>query len=640
MLRARLFKSFAALVIMFGAVSMIFATRMVRSRVVVEAQNQVRLNLNSARAVFDNELQRLSTVLQLLAYKRELAEMCAARTWQDPEIRDRLAAMRHKFQLDFLAVVDHRGRTVLRTAPPFQTGDARGDDAIIHQALQGTPAAGAAVFNADELALEAEALPERAAMPTTAPDFKETRAMVLEAAVPIMLEGRVAGAIYGGILLNRNEHLVDKIRETVYRDETYQGQPTGSATVFLDDMRISTTIRQKDGTRALGTRAAGEVIERVLGSELAWLGRACIIGKCYLTAYEPIRDLRGNTIGMLYVGMLEKPFLDLQHGIIWRYALLFAVFIALALIIAYTTANRLARPLHLLAGAAKAVTGGNYPPPLPADNVSDETGILIKTFNQMTSKLNEREQTLKNANESLQATNRNYMEMLGFVSHELKSPVGTILNYVYLLNEGKLGNLTDKQSRAVRNIDNNIKLILEMIRHYLNLSRIENRELQPAPASLDVNADVLQPLLENYAPELEEHQITLDNRIPDGTMLYADINMTREVFENLISNAIKYGRAGGKLELDCRPLDRMTEISVKNEGEGIPADKLGLLFRKFSRLDTHRHIRHQKGTGLGLFITRNIVEAHGGKIEVESVPEQWTVFRFTLPADRKNNKER
>ncbi|MCA1809972.1 MAG: hypothetical protein LC725_11075, partial [Lentisphaerae bacterium] len=118
MLRARLFKSFAALVIMFGAVSMIFATRMVRSRVVVEAQNQVRLNLNSARAVFDNELQRLSTVLQLLAYKRELAEMCAARTWQDPEIRDRLAAMRHKFQLDFLAVVDHRGRTVLRTAPP------------------------------------------------------------------------------------------------------------------------------------------------------------------------------------------------------------------------------------------------------------------------------------------------------------------------------------------------------------------------------------------------------------------------------------------------------------------------------------------------------------------------------------------
>ena len=76
----------------------------------------------------------------------------------------------------------------------------------------------------------------------------------------------------------------------------------------------------------------------------------------------------------------------------------------------------------------------------------------------------------------------------------------------------------------------------------------------------------------------------------------------------------------------------MVEFRVRNEGEGIPADKLGLLFRKFSRLETSRGIRRQKGTGLGLFITRNIVEAHGGTIEAESVPDQWTAFRFTLPA--------
>jgi len=124
------------------------------------------------------------------------------------------------------------------------------------------------------------------------------------------------------------------------------------------------------------------------------------------------------------------------------------------------------------------------------------------------------------------------------------------------------------------------------------------------------------------------HGIRLDNQIPP-MRIRGDTNMIREVFENLVSNAVKYGRQGGTITLRGTALDRFVQFAVRNEGEGIPTDKIGTLFSKFSRLKTHAS--HPKGTGLGLFITKAIVEAHGGQIEVESVPEQWTEFRFTLP---------
>jgi len=126
--------------------------------------------------------------------------------------------------------------------------------------------------------------------------------------------------------------------------------------------------------------------------------------------------------------------------------------------------------------------------------------------------------------------------------------------------------------------------------------------------------------------------VRVENGIPDQVVLRADLNMTREVFENLISNGIKYGRDGGALALRAQARDGFVEFAVRNEGTGIPPDKQKVIFEKFTRLEDDQAIRRQKGTGLGLFITRHIVEAHGGRIEVESRPQGWVEFRFTLPA--------
>ncbi len=183
----------------------------------------------------------------------------------------------------------------------------------------------------------------------------------------------------------------------------------------------------------------------------------------------------------------------------------------------------------------------------------------------------------------------------------------------------------------MKNVDGNVKLIVEMVRHYLNLSRIENGELDPITTRVEVAEDVLIPLLESFEAGAWEYNINLVNHVDKDIVLKTDFNMTREVFENLIGNAVKYGREGGKISIDAQPEGDFIRFNVLNEGEGIPQNKIDTLFKKFSRLETDSTGRKQKGTGLGLFITKAIIEAHGGSIQAKSKHHEWVDFQFTLP---------
>jgi two-component system NtrC family sensor kinase len=448
--------------------------------------------------------------------------------------------------------------------------------------------------------------------------------MVMQAAVPIKNGNRIVGIVYGGRLINRNHDLIDRIHDAVYKDELYKGTPMGTATIFLHDSRIATTVRRTNGNRALGTRVSKEVADRVLDNGKAWIGDAFVVEDWYITAYEPIRDGFGEIVGMLYVGILKKPFGHTARNIALVYVFLSLFVLLVALVVAFILAGRLAQPIHRLVAASNSMSNGSKPSPVTTEHACHETSALIQAFNQMTDKLAEREQKLT-------ALNRSYMDMLGFVSHELKSPVATMMNYVYLLQHQKLGPLNEKQMKAVRSISSNSTRLVEMVRHYLNLSRIENAELEPVKSRVDINDEIISPILESMEGELAEKGMRVENRIPNGTLVYGDKNMMREVFENLLSNAYKYGRDGGEIMLGSEVSGDFLQFRVRNEGEGIPPERMNELFRKFSRLEESEMARKQKGTGLGLFITRNIVEAHGGTIRAESEPGQWTEFILTLP---------
>lgn len=638
MLKTKLFQAFAALAIVFGLLSSIIGIQIIRKRVMGEAQNQVSLDIGSAWAIFNSKLHDLETVLDLVAIKKIVVDAASEHDWASQDIQQRLETIRTSFGLDFLTVVSPEGQVVLRAAPPYRTGDFQKQNPVVARALKGDHASGVTLMSQPELDLEADGLAEKAFLvlektprARASPLTEESRGMVLATGVPIFKGPQLLGAVYAGVLLNRNQDLVDRMTEVIYKNEQYKGLAMGTATIFLKDCRIATTVRLPNGNRAIGTRVSKEVADRVLDNGLPWIGPAFVVKEPYLAAYDPVRDFNGEVVGMLYVGRLERPFTALGRNIMFRYAGLSIFGLAAALVLAFIMAGRLANPIHRLVEASQRMRKGEPHNPVECRSSCGEIENLVVAFNEMAKALEEREAKLKETNEAVSALNTSYMDMLGFVSHELKSPVASIMNYVFLLRQQKLGPLTPGQEKAARNIETNSKRIVEMVRHYLNLSRIETGELHPVPTRVAVAEEVVLPLLEAGEADLQARRMRLENRIAADLRLKTDLNMTREVFENLISNAIKYGRDDGLLRLDAQRRDGFVEFSVFNEGPGIPPDKLETVFQKFMRLEEADGTRRQKGTGLGLFITRHIVEAHGGRIGVESEPGQWVRFHFTLP---------
>jgi signal transduction histidine kinase len=224
------------------------------------------------------------------------------------------------------------------------------------------------------------------------------------------------------------------------------------------------------------------------------------------------------------------------------------------------------------------------------------------------------------------------MDMLGFVSHELKAPLGSATLGLYSVKDGFLGALSAEQRRVLGSVGQNLDFLNEMVKHYLDLSRLEKGELSVRKGWVRLCDEVVEPVLETLAAPLERKRMSVENGLAPGLQVHADRDLLRIVYDNLLSNAAKYGREDGWIRLGAQLEGGSIVLTVENAGEGIPRDQCDRLFKKFSRL---RHVEEtrQKGTGLGLFICKEIVEQHGGSIGVDSEEGSWTRFAFTLPLE-------
>ncbi len=184
---------------------------------------------------------------------------------------------------------------------------------------------------------------------------EETSGMALAAAVPVFSGGDLLGILYGGVLLNRSQSMVDTVRDTVFQQEIYKGRSIGTATIFLEDLRISTNVLNPNGQRAIGTLISKEVKERVLDQGRRWTGRAFVVNDWYITAYEPIEDIHGKRVGMLYVGVLEEKYKDIQRNALSIFIMLTALGMLLAIALGYVLADKIMRPVHGLIKASRQV---------------------------------------------------------------------------------------------------------------------------------------------------------------------------------------------------------------------------------------------------------------------------------------------
>ncbi|MCD6257264.1 HAMP domain-containing protein, partial [Candidatus Aerophobetes bacterium] len=365
-----------------------------------------------------------------------------------------------------------------------------------------------------------------------------------------------------------------------------------------------------------------------------------VVNNWYISAYEPIYDPDHGIIGMLYVGVLEDKYIDIRNRILLSFLPIIFGGIATVLVLSYLLSRGLSEPIKRLVKATRRIARGETDYVLEKEKKYPkiqelsylEIQELTRNFNQMAAALYRRETELKKANDDLRQINRNYMEILGFVTHEIKNRLAVILGSTYVLEKGMVGELSKSQKKMVDILLRNAERLSEMIKNYLDLSRIEKGELKVNKQEVDFKRDILESVLDEFKGRFEARRITLKLEIPDSFKIMADPDLLKIVMENLLSNAIKYGKEKGMVKIGARMEKKECRINVWNEGEGIPKDRIDQLFAKFTRLSGEK-FRKEQGSGLGLFITKEIIQKHGGKIWAESEEGKWADFIFTLPSD-------
>ena len=286
---------------------------------------------------------------------------------------------------------------------------------------------------------------------------------------------------------------------------------------------------------------------------------------------------------------------------------------------AFILAQLMGRPIKKLTEGAKAIGQGNLEQKISVKS-RDELGDLAGEFNRMAKKLKELDE-MKD-------------DFVSSVSHELRSPLTSIKGYVDFILRGKAGPLNEKLVEYLTIVKNNTSRLATFINDILDLAKIEAKRFELGKEALEL-PPFIEEMVTFFRPQAEESKIQLEAVVPTNVSLVsADPDKIRQVFTNLLSNAFKFTPEGGKVTIEAKnaPSGNFVEIAVKDTGVGIAKEDLQKVFDKFQQIKpSGGKVKKMKGTGLGLTIAKGIVEAHGGRIWVESELDKGSNFIFTLP---------
>jgi len=329
---------FLALACFIGVVTSIIVNSLVTNQIIFEAQERVKEHLSTARWVYESKVKDINRTIRWTSIRHVLKR--GLKEKDISSIKNELLGLMTEEELNFLTLVDRKGTVIFRFHNPKVSGDSLIHDPFVKGALEKKAISGTQVLSGDELVREGESLAQMAMIPSVptpkerpTKKVEETSGMVLKSAYPVIdFNGEVLGVLTGGVLLNRNYEIVDRIKNIVFKGAKYKGKEIGTATIFLGDLRISTNVMDKEGNRAIGTRAMKEVQEQVLGKGAPWIHRAFVVDDWYITAYEPIQDIQDKIVGMLYVGMMESKYAVMKERLI----LLFFLFSMSGMLVALT----------------------------------------------------------------------------------------------------------------------------------------------------------------------------------------------------------------------------------------------------------------------------------------------------------------
>jgi signal transduction histidine kinase len=236
---------------------------------------------------------------------------------------------------------------------------------------------------------------------------------------------------------------------------------------------------------------------------------------------------------------------------------------------------------------------------------------------------------LDEAYHQLKALEKLKNNFLSFTTHELKTPLTPILIQAQMLQEGDFGKLTAEQKKSIDLIVRNMRTLNQLIGDVLDISVIQSKNLKIFPIRANV-ADIIRQVVSNNESLAKQKNISISVKLPQLHSLLIDVKRIGQVVNNLLNNAIKFTPEGGSITIEAQENSDKVLVKVIDTGIGISKDKINTLFQPFSQVVASYTLK-QKGTGLGLAICKGIIEAHDGKIGVQSEPGKGSVFYFSLP---------
>lgn len=609
---------------------------------------KVRSDLSVARGYFGQVLGEVGSGTLAVAQSHTLHLALAHQDLRG--LQALLEKERERLGFDFINLYSPQGTLVTadwangdRPTQPAKVPLVQSPPNITGQAQFAPGSASLTLLNSDQLLSLAPHLASRIHIPlivtrgaTPIENTVENRALVMLSTTPVVgVGGETVALLRGGVLLNQNLALIDHINRIVYPEDSLPFGSHGTATLFMDDVRITTNVRLFQDRRAIGTRVSQAVRNAVLDRGDTWLDRAFVVNDWYVSAYEPLMDANDRRVGMLYVGYLEEPFRLVKYNILALIVGIFLFVIVLAAMFSLRWARSIFRPVEQMNHTMQLAKEGNTSARVGTVEARDEIGTLALHLDQMLdviddktralkrwadeldAKVTERTHELAKSTDSLQQAQQKLVkseklaaigQLTASVAHEINNPIAVMQGNLDLMRE-TLGDHAKPVAAELRLMDQQVDRMRLIVTQLLQYAR--PTEYAGYVDMVDVGR-ILNDSLVLVGHLLAHTGIEVVRDLQATKNVGINAQELQQVLINLLINAIQAMPAGGTLSLHTHdqgdsPANAGVVIEVKDTGAGLSPEIQEKLFRPFVTTKND-------GNGLGLWISVGLVERYGGSI--------------------------